>query len=196
MLMKPVAFLFVLSLLVLGVAPASADDQSDLKAGKILVSSGMGSEVKPGRASAVIGAPVEVVEKILLGFEHYSDFVPRITDSRKVKDNRYVLHAEFPWPVSKAWAYIRSSRQKSGSIRFVRWTMLNGTLKRFEGMAWIQPWRKGRSLLTYQMLVVPKTLAPDGRITRGLRNAVKGMVKAVRKRVAQVQNSGIKLAAQ
>jgi hypothetical protein len=196
--MKLFALPTALAILLLGLGSARADDQADLQAGKILVSSGMGSEVKPGRASAVVDAPVKVVEKILLGFEHYQDFVPRITDSRKVKDNRYVLHAEFPWPVSKAWAYIRSSYQKSGSIRFVRWTMLNGTLKRFEGMAWIQPWGKSRSLLTYQMLVVPKTLAPDGRITRGLRNAVKGMVKAVRKRVAQVQKqvSGVKLAAQ
>ena len=76
--------------------------------------------------------------------------------------------------------------------------MLNGTLKAYEGAAWIQPYGRGRSLLTYQMLAVPQSFAPDGLMNYGLRRAASGMVDAVRRQAARLlaANPGLRLASE
>jgi ribosome-associated toxin RatA of RatAB toxin-antitoxin module len=196
------ATLLTTGVLLLMVRPAAADLMSEVRAGKIIsVSLPTGKGVLPGRAMGLINAPADVVREILAGFDAYDTFVPRITGSRRVKAGSFVVESKFPWPVSRAWAYIKvSEKSQQDGTHFLRWRMVNGTLKQYHGMAWIQPMGKDKSVLTYQMLVVPKTVAPNGLLTRGVRTAVKKMVQAVRKQAAKVMAQrpvqGVRVAAQ
>ena len=184
---KPAVTLGVVLFLTLGTTlPAFGNALSKIKNGEIIVHS-VPAKKGPdtGRAMGMIEAPADVVADVLSRFDRYSEFVPRIVGSRKVKDDRFVVKAELPWPVNSAWVYVHLTRKDSGRTSFLRWKMLNGTFKAYEGMAWIQPIDARRTLLTYQTLAVPKTRAPDGLISKGLRSASKSMVKAIRDEAAR-----------
>jgi len=180
-------------------ATASADLLSDVKAGKIIASSVGDSGVRASRAIGLVNAPAAVVEQIVGTFEEYKAFVPRCVGSRRVKEGAYVVESDLPWPVNRTWVYVRAERKSQGTTRFLRWRMLNGTLRAFEGMAWIQPLGNDKSVLTYQMLAVPHTVAPDALISYGLREAGKEMIEAIRERAALVlartPAKGVKVAA-
>jgi hypothetical protein len=178
-------------------APASADLQGDLMKGKIIAYSldKHSGDVKPGRALALVAAPAPVVTRILASVDTYKDFVPRITGSRKVKDGRFVVECDMPWPINKTWAYISIRAGVRKGVHTLTWRMTNGTLKHYEGVAWVQPLGKNLALLTYQMLAVPKTKAPDRMLTNGLKVAVRDMIKAVRKQAKKVMKTpGTKMA--
>lgn len=183
----------IIAALVLGVglAPAPAHAGSavleQLKAGKIVAASLPAAGVKPGRAMAIVDAPADLVYRLIHQVEAYKHFVPRIRESRRVKPGRYVVECNMPWPVGDAWAYVDVRKGLRGQIRTVQWKMTNGTLERYEGVAWIQPYGSERSLVTYQMLAVPKTAAPDALLSHGMRTAVRTMLEALRKRVVKVQ---------
>lgn len=186
--LKPwIVFTTAIALMLVVHTPALGDMLTEVKAGKIMVHS-IPAKKGPdtGRAIGMIEAPTKVVLDILSRFDQYKDFVPRIVSSRKVKSDKYVVESNLPWPVKRAWVYVGVQRKDSGRTAFLRWRMLNGTFKAYEGMAWIQPIDSKRSLLTYQMLAVPKTSAPNSIISKGLRKATKAMIKAVRKRAAKV----------
>lgn len=184
------SLLLTLGLPLLLVRPAAADGTLDtLRTGKIVVDSlnGRGTGPKTGRASAIIDAPAEVVAKIIADVARYPEFVPRCTGSRKVRAGSFVVFTKLPWPLRDTWAYVKMTRTDRSGLRYLSWKMLNGTLKSYEGQAWVQPLDAKRSVLTYQMLAVPLVAgAPDSLITRGLRDAAKTMVKALRKRAAVV----------
>lgn len=174
--------LILCAALILVGQPAAADVLSEIKAGKIVVGSLPASGVKPGRAIGIVDAPASVVEQILSGFAVYKEFVPRCVGSRRVKPDAFVVESDLPWPVGRTWVYVKVQTGKG----VLRWRMLNGTLKHYEGVAWVQPYGEERSVLTYQMLAVPHTVAPDALMSYGLREAVKEMVEAIRERAAVV----------
>lgn len=182
------ALLLVAPLLLLPTGPARASDTlARIKAGQILVQSlTNGSGPKTGRATALIEAPADVVAGLIADVARYPEFVPRCHNVRKVRDGSYVVFTTLPWPLKDTWAYLSMSSKNQGGLRYLSWKMINGTLKTYEGRAWVQPLDSKRSVLTYQMLAVPITRAPDSLISRGLRSAVKSMVKALRKRAAVV----------
>jgi len=170
-------------LLALG-APAKADFNAKLNKGKIFSISVPKSGIWPGRSMAVIDAPADQVYAILADFASYDQFVPRIAKSRLIKGNTYEIEATFPWPVKKTRATLSVRKGKRGTTRIVQWKMIAGTLKRYEGTAWIQPWGRNQTLLTYQMLAVPKGIAPAPMMATGLRKATAQVVQAIRKRIA------------
>jgi len=179
--------------LILALAgPARADMADQLKRGEIVtVSVPNGAQPWAGRAMGLVEAPPALVEQILSGIGEYQRFVPRVVSSRKLKDNRFVVELDLPWPLGKVWAYVRvQSGQRDGTL-VIRWNMLNGTFKKYEGVAWVQPWGPGRSMLIYQTLAVPNTAAPDAWITGGLREAAQTVVESVRKRAAQLSTARV-----
>jgi ribosome-associated toxin RatA of RatAB toxin-antitoxin module len=120
----------------------------------------------------------------------YEHFLPRVTESRVVKrrgDALYaVIHTDLPWPVKDCWVYIRLTRHRiGGRVYEVRWEMLNGTMKRYEGKARIEPWNeKGtRTLLTYSMIAEPRSSAPDTLIAKGLRRIAETITHRARLRL-------------
>ena len=134
---------------------------------------------------ALVDASPEVVQQVLANVADYRAFVPRILSSRQVKPGRFVVDLDLPWPVNRTWAYVQVAQSERSGVRVLQWRMLNGTLKRYEGTAWIQPWGS-KTLLTYQILAEPHTAAPAGMISGGLRDAATAVIEAVRKRTAKL----------
>ncbi len=196
-LTRPGAVLIICTAISSIPAAASAEDlDARLQRGDIIASSVPGSGVRAGRAVALVDAPPRVLRDLLAAFGNYQSFVPRITASRTLKGDRFVVECEFPWPVNRTWVYGQVNAGSRDGAEVVAWKMLNGTLKSYEGAAWIQPYGKGRSLVTYQMLAVPHIVAPDSLMNYGLREAASGMVEALRKQAARVlaANPGLRVA--
>lgn len=185
--MRPLAL--AISALVIGstslpASSAQANLRAKLKAGQIVATSVGDSGIVPGRAMGMVRAPAARVFEILANVPEYPHFVPRIKRTKKLQDNRYELLASLPWPLSDARAKVTFKGGRRGKTFILTWKMLEGTLQKYEGAAWIQPWGKDRCLLTYQTLAVPNIPAPSALMNRGLRNASKKMVRAVRDRAA------------
>jgi hypothetical protein len=188
------------SVLIICAWPAAAlaeDLNTRLEKGEIVATSVPGSGVRAGRAVALIDAPPRVLRDLLSSFGEYQGYVPRITASRMLKGNRFVVECDLPWPVNRTWVYGQYNAGTRDGVEIVTWKMLNGTLRSYEGAAWIQPYGKGRSLVTYQMLAVPHIVAPDALMNLGLRSATENMLEALRTKAAKVlaANPGLRVAA-
>lgn len=167
---------------------ALADRVSDkLESGKILVISvPAGAGVRPGRAMGVVRASPELVMKILTNFPAYKDFVPTVVGSRKLSQGRYLIQCDLPWPINKIWVDVKVRSGKRKKMSVLQWKMMRGTLKFYEGTAWILPWKKIGTLLTYQMRAVPTTPAPVGLMNKGMRDAAEKVLSAVRQRAEKM----------
>jgi len=181
----PFWFTLAALLAILAPAPARADAASQTASGQILVWSVPSTGVRPARAMGQVNAPAELVRQIISDFKSYQTFVPRVIGSRRIADNRFIIESEFPWPVNRTWVYVSVRSGEVGGSYVVEWKMINGTLQAYQGVAWIKPQGNRACLLTYQMLAVPHTAAPNALVSYGLRKAASGMVKAL-------QNEAIK----
>jgi len=167
-------------------ASARADVRSEVKAGKIVTMSLPGSGLSPGRAMGTVEASAERVYRALSDVSAYPEFIPRVKKSRRLAGkDAYEVTAKFPWPVSETRIEIKLNKGRRGNTYVLRWKRVGGDLRDYEGQAWIQPWGKDRCVLTYQMIAVPSIPAPSGLMNRGLRNAAKRVIKAVRKHINQ-----------
>mgnify|MGYP001826630082 CR=1 FL=1 len=175
-------YLALLPAMFLLPSTARADHKQALLSGKILTMSVPGKGIWPGRAMAIVDAKAKDVYKLLTGVASYKSFVPRIVDSKKVNNDVFWLKGKFPWPIKHATVKVKVKQGKKGGAYVMVWKMVSGTFKKYEGAAWIQPFGN-RCILTYQMLMVPKIIAPEALMMKGLRNAVLEVVQAVRKRV-------------
>jgi len=149
-----------------------------------------GSNVKMGKAIAVIDDVPEAVLYVLLGLDKYKHFIPRVSESRITKqrgwDTYAVINTDLPWPVKDCWAYVKLTRNdKPGRVYEAKWHMINGTMKEYRGSALIEPWTRDgkRSVLTYRLLFEPKGAAPDSMISNGVRSVASTIVKRIRLRV-------------
>ena len=179
----PVAIMLP-ALFLLPSSSARADYKKALLSGKILTLSVPTRGIWPGRAMAIVDAKAEKVFKLLTRVSTYKSFVPRIVDSKKVTKNVFDLVGKFPWPIKKAKVRVKVQKGQRGRTYVMAWKMVEGSFKKYEGAAWIQPFGD-RCILTYQMLMVPKIIAPEALMTKGLRNAVLEVVQAIRQRVSK-----------
>jgi ribosome-associated toxin RatA of RatAB toxin-antitoxin module len=179
---------------VLLTAPSNirAAPVDDLKAGKVLEASVPSRGIWPGRAMCVINAPADKVFAVINDFAAYKEFVPKIVGSRQIGSDRFELTGMFPWPISETRLLLKVDRGNKGNARFIRWEMTSGTLREYQGIAWISPWGKQRTVLTYEMLAVPRIFAPTGLMTIGLRKATGLVIRAIRKRATEP--NGVKTA--
>ena len=166
-----------------------------LMSGEIMVTSvRLGGGVKAGRAMALVNASPELLYKVITNVQFYRHFVPRMTESYRVAPGLYHLKTDLPWPVKDAWARVKMKKGRQGGAYVVTWSMQSGTFKKFEGTAWIQQAdHKGRSILTYQFLAVPKTIAPDALLTRGVKSVTEDMTFALRDRAFFVANGQVSM---
>jgi hypothetical protein len=149
-----------------------------------------GSGVKMGKTIAIVEDAPEAVVYVLLAVDKYKHYIPRIKESRVTKRRGWhtyaVIHTDLPWPAKDAWIYIKSTRyDKPNRTYELKWWMLNGTMKRYTGSALIEPWNKAgtKSVITYKMLAVPKTSAPNSVVSKGLRKVVSTIVNRLRLRL-------------
>ncbi len=179
------------ALLLLPLSGTARADETmrRLKTGEILIYSvTTGGTVKAGRTLSIINAKPAQVFKVISQAQHYHHFVPRMTESRRVGKGLYLLKSNLPWPAKDSWAKVKLVKGKRGNTYVLTWSMQQGTFKRFEGSAWIQPAGNGKSLLTYQLLAVPSTIAPDKLLSKAMRGVTDDMTEAIRDRAVALAN--------
>ena len=153
-----------------------------------------GSRVMLGKAIGIIEDVPEAVLHVLLAVDRYKHFLPRVTESRITRRRGWhtyaVIHSSMPWPVKNAWVYFKLTRTDRPKRVFkLKWHMLNGTMKSWEGSALIEPWTADgkRSLVTYKLLAEPRTAAPDSLISSGVKRVTATILHRVRLRLAALR---------
>ncbi|MCC6749711.1 MAG: hypothetical protein IT371_18740 [Deltaproteobacteria bacterium] len=149
-----------------------------------------GAGVMQGKALGLFQEVPEALVHTILDIGRYKFYLPRMKSSRVVKvqgpHTFAVLETDFPWPVRDAWVYIKMTYTRTGARSYrLRWWMENGTLKQYTGEAEIVPFdaQATRTLLTYKLLAQPKTAAPDGVISKGVRRVAEVFVQRLRLRI-------------
>ena len=176
--------------------PLSKGDRARLDRGTVLEYSQKvpGTSVMMGKAIGVINDVPEAVLHVLLQFNKYKHFLPRVKASRITRRRGWVtyavIHTDLPWPVKDSWVYLRVRRRdRPRRVYHVKWKMLNGTMKEYRGEAVIKPWAGNgkRTLISYMLQAEPATSAPDSLISKGVRRVAGTIVKRFRLRVAALR---------
>ena len=144
------------------------------------------SGAKAGRAMGLMRAPAHVVFAILRDFSTYKEYMPRITGSYRSARDQYVVKCKLPWPLKGTWANLKVRTGKRNGVYIITWKMISGTLKQFEGTAWIKPYDKTRSLLTYQLTLSPNAPVPNALLASSMKDATWEVIAHLRKRSDQV----------
>jgi hypothetical protein len=155
-----------------------------------------GGGVDVSRAVGVFDATPDEVYRTATDYGRLSEFAPRVQSST-VLDRQgearalVMLVADLPWPVSSAWvqAQFDIERPSSGVFR-IRFAQVRGSMRRYFGSILIEPWRDGKSSVTYEQLAEPDTLAPRRLVNGRLRDAAARYVHALRQRVNELHRLG------
>lgn len=150
-----------------------------------------GGGVRIGKAVGIVEGSTEAIVHTLMDVARYKFYLPRIKGSRFVRraDQHTVFgvaETSLPWPARDAWCYFRLTYKALGKRVFeLRWTMRNGTMKRYQGYARLEPWdeRGDKAIMTYKTLFEPKTAAPDSVLSKGVRKAAEMFLHRTRMRV-------------
>lgn len=136
----------------------------------------------------------EAVLFTLLDIGRYKNFIPRIKDSRLVKQGANTRHAvletAMPWPVKDAWVYVKYTYKTLGPHKYqLTWNMINGTMKQYRGEATIEPWRHKNyhSRISYKLIASLNTAAPDSVVRPGIRKVAEIVMHRVRMRVVALR---------
>jgi hypothetical protein len=149
-----------------------------------------GKTIQRARAIGLFKDFPEAVTYVLMQVDKYKHFMPRIKDARIVKRRGWhtyaVVETDMPWPVKDAWVYLKYTRfDRPGRVFEVKFWMLNGTMKSYQGRALVEPWPRdpSRTVLTYEFLAEPRTIAPDSVISTGIRSVANVFVQRIRLRL-------------
>lgn len=147
------------------------------------------------KAIGVIDATPEEVFRVATDYGKYKDFLPRISGSRVLGWDAggptVEIVINLPWPVSDAWVSAKYAHQQlPGEIYRVRFDLVRGSMKRYMGSIYIEPWDAGKTAVTYELLVDPNAPATDSMINRGVRSTVKHFVQSLRQRVNDLHRLG------
>ncbi len=159
-----------------------------------------GNGINKGKAIGVFDATPDEVFRVATEYEHYPDFAPRVVSS-KVLDRQgdqralVMLATDLPWPVSKAWVYAQFEHDHIGPDTYrVRFWQLKGSMKRYSGSIYIEPWVKwkggGKSAVTYELLAEPDTSTPKRMINNRVEDAVAKYIHSLRQRINDLRRLG------
>ncbi len=149
--------------------------------GKIeIVDPGRGN-LKEVRANAYLDAPVEKVWQVLVHYENYHRFLPRVKTSElnRRKGNMAIatMRLDLPFPMNGTWytnRYIENPQQKT-----IEWIMLKGSLKATTGRWKLRSQGKGTAV-EYRLRTDPGIpLIPKALIDMGTKRTIPEVLKAV-----------------
>lgn len=151
--------------------------------------------IERGKAIGVIDATPEEVFRVATDYAKYRDFMPKVVSStvrEQAKDHALVeLHAELRWPAGASTVTARYTHEKlPGDIYRVRFAMVQGTLKQYLGSLYIEPFAKGKTAVTYELVAEPDTIAPKSAINRGIQRSTGNFVHALRQRINELHRLG------
>jgi len=174
----------------------SAADARRLDAGEVLTQFWREQDAGAGWAVGVVNTSPEKVFRVVADVERYQEFMVRMVrsrvESRSGSSYDFYYKIDMPWPLADYWCVTRNVHEldKSRHVYARRWTLLSGTFRRNEGSWVVRPWSHGRSLLSYAVVLLPKTAAPRRLVRYGTRVALPRSVRQFRERVETLIRSG------
>lgn len=178
----------------------SAAEARRLEAGEVLTRSWREQKTGAGAgwAVGVVAAPPAQVFKVIADVERYKEFTERMVESRVVerRDGRYRFYyrIRMPGPLADHECTTDNVHEVDPARQTYarRWTLVSGTFHRNDGAWTVRPWgTKGeRSLLVYQVVLLPTTAAPKVVLDYVARVALPKSVKTMRSRVAALKQAG------
>ena len=193
----------LLSLTLLGslwlAQPAAAHPAEAERLGRYEVT--LHSEpIAPGvvrhRAAGIFDAAPEAVLRVATRYDEYREYMPRVIASRTVSrapgEAVVLLEAEMPWPLPIAWAYTRfRSEPHQGHGELVRFSMVRGNMLRYEGSLVIEPYDRGRSLVTYELVAQPDLRLPRAWVQPLIGRGAASFLHSLRSRINHLQRHGL-----
>lgn len=154
-----------------------------------------GSGIERGKAIGVIDATPEEVFRVATDYAKYRDFMPRVTEStvkESARDHALVeLTAELRWPAGSSTVTARYTHEKlPGEIYRVRFDMVAGSLRKYLGSLYIEPFSPGKTAVTYELVAEPNTIAPKSAVNRGVKRSTSNFVHALRQRINELHQQG------
>lgn len=154
-----------------------------------------GNGINRGKAIGVVDGTPEEVFRVATDYAKYRDFMPRVVTST-VKERQHnqalvELTAALRWPAGMTTVEARYTYESlPGEIYRVRFDMVHGNLKRYLGTLYIEPFAKGQTAVTYELVAEPDTLAPKSAINHGILRSAGNFVHALRQRVNDLHRLG------
>ncbi|MCK5798768.1 MAG: SRPBCC family protein [Deltaproteobacteria bacterium] len=145
-----------------------------------------------GEAIGVIDAPPARVFSVIADVAHYKEFMTRVTESKVIKregntyDFAYTI--DMPWPLADYHCVTHNVHKVYAKHQRYerRWKLVSGTFTKNEGYWRLGPWPGGKTLVTYSVVVQPKTAVPDFIVNFVAKKALPRAIKSIRKRLAQL----------
>lgn len=192
------------SLLAMGAAmmgalagPAFANAQSDgalapkVLEGKIASSyeAQPGTNVRWGRAEALVDAKYEDVLRVIENYGGYKGFMPNFQSSKVLSQRGasalVYVQVSVMGGASKIWAELKLKPKKgTGTTRVIEGKMLKGNVKHF-GARWeITPHESGKTLVAFSLLVDPDLPMPSKMISAENQKSARKTIRALREQLA------------
>ena len=159
-----------------------------------------GNGINRGKAIGLFDATPDEVFRVATDYQHYVDFAPRVVASQVVDrqgDARAFvsLSTDLPWPVSKAWVYAQFEQERlARDVYRIRFWQLKGSMKRYEGSIFIEPWAKwkggGTSVVTYELLAEPDSSAPKRLINARVEEVAAKYIHFLRSHINDLRRAG------
>jgi ribosome-associated toxin RatA of RatAB toxin-antitoxin module len=148
-----------------------------------------------GKAIGVIDATPEEVFRVATDYAKYRDFMPSVVGStvkELAADHALVeLTAQLHWPAGESTVTARYTHEKlPGEIYRVRFDMVQGSLKQYVGLLYIEPFSPGKTAVTYELVAEPDTIAPKSAINKGVKRSTSNFVHALRQRINELHRLG------
>jgi ribosome-associated toxin RatA of RatAB toxin-antitoxin module len=157
----------------------------------LLLSDPDGAGLLRHRAIGMFDAPPKEVFQVATSYDQYREYIPRIDShvmSRKDNEALVRVEADLPWPMPNVWVDARYCQDApSTEVYRVRFDMVRGNMRRYEGSLLIEPFGPGKATVTYELLAEPNSHLPRAWVQRALGRTALSFVNYLRSRVNNLQ---------
>lgn len=139
------------------------------------------------KAIGVFDAAPEEIFRIASNFSSYREYIPHIASrvlAQEGGETLVHLKAALPWPLRDLWVDARYQYDMPDDNAYrMRFGMVKGNLRRYEGSLLIEPFGDGRTTVTYELLADPQLSLPRSWVQRSVGHGVSNFVHCLRGRV-------------
>jgi ribosome-associated toxin RatA of RatAB toxin-antitoxin module len=188
----------ILLALAVAVVPrrVAADQTEALRKGSVFfrLAEVKGSRASRGFVRGVVHASIEDVFAVIVDYDRYEAFMPRVEEchvvSRRADGLRYHAKLDMPWPVSNVW--YDTDVNWTPDRRRVRFEMVPGTghgVESFDGHWRLAEFdgRRDRTLVDYDILFLPETDWPTWVMELGTKATLGKILPALRERLDRLR---------
>lgn len=181
-----------LALFAVVATPVTAQEMSPtIRAGRVESSTRevRGNDIRSGRATVLVNAPLETVLREVTDYARYRDFMPRFRQSRPISgrgaNRRVYMQVTILGGRAEIWALARFfMRAPRGETRVVEGQMVEGNVDGLWARWELTPVDAGaHTLVTFEMFVDPSFPAPASVVTSENERWATRAARALRTRI-------------